>query len=183
MTYSKLIESLNGANQQTHTIELSDGTRVLLLPHGGRVLGLFASESDENFYWTHPALDSSENASKFYSSEAWQNSGGDRTCLAPEVELFFPNYPDLDMSGYFQPRQLDPGLYKAEEQNGRLQLTNRFELAWFRSNLTAELELRKWMQPTQNPLRYDASSDAEFAGYEQHTALELLGNVGACVGL
>lgn len=183
MTYSKLFESLTGANKQTHTMEVSDRTRVLLLPHGGRVLGLFSSGSDENFYWTHPALESSENASRFYSSEGWQNSGGDRTWLAPEVELFFPNYPDLSMSGYFQPRELDPGLYKAEEQNGCLELINRFELALFRSNVTAELELRKWIGPTANPLRYDAFAEIEFAGYEQHTKLELFGNGAACVGL
>ena len=37
--------------QQLHP----DGSRLLLLPHGARLLGMFAPASDEDFFWTHPA--------------------------------------------------------------------------------------------------------------------------------
>jgi len=102
-----LINILNSVGKVTELYESHDGSRVLMLPHGGRILGLFAPHHEDNFYWTHPALASVETARAFYESGEWQNSGGDRTWLAPEADIFFPNFPALDK--YWQPRQLDPG--------------------------------------------------------------------------
>ncbi len=186
MDYSTLINVLHSANKEIHPLPLPDGTRVLLLPHGGRVLGLFSRGSEDNFYWTHPALRSAETAIALYSSGAWENSGGDRTWLGPELELFFPRYPDLGMSGYFQPRQLDPGAYKVDAQDGRVRLVNRAQLTLFRSKITVHFELAKWVQPTTNPLRYDrtfSGAEVEFCGYEQHTTLELFGDGPGRIGL
>src|ERR1700727_2255808 len=90
MKYSLLVDTLERANKRTHTLDLPDGTRVLILIHGGRVLGLFSKDNDENVYWTHPALCSADSAGALYSSGAWENSGGDRTWLGPELDLFFP---------------------------------------------------------------------------------------------
>ena len=87
------------------------------------MLGLFAAGVPENFYWTHPALQSAESAVAFYGSDVWHNSGGDRTWLAPEVDIFFPKFPDLDMSTYWQPRELDPGQYEVVSENGTLRLS------------------------------------------------------------
>ena len=56
------------------------------------MLGLFAPGSEENFYWTNPALRSVE-ARAFYAGDDWHNSGGDRTWLAPEVDVFLPDFP------------------------------------------------------------------------------------------
>lgn len=92
----KLTQVLNRVGKPTKLFKSSDGTRVLVLPYGGRVLGLFAPGSEENFYWTHTALNSPESAREFYGGDQWHNSGGDRTWLAPEADLFFPNFPKLD---------------------------------------------------------------------------------------
>lgn len=86
----KLRETLRRAGKPGRTLEFPDGTRLLLLPHGGRVLGVFAPGSDENFFWTNPLLDSAAGAREFFESSEWHNSGGDRTWLAPEMDLFFP---------------------------------------------------------------------------------------------
>jgi len=89
----RLFEILKQAGQQP--VEYGDpgGSTILILPHGGRVLGLFPPGSDENFYWTHPALESAEAASQLYAGSQWHNSGGERTWLAPEVDFFFPDFP------------------------------------------------------------------------------------------
>ena len=113
---AKLIETLNVIGKPTEVFDSPDGSRVLLLPYGGRILGLFVPGSDENFYWTHPALESQATAAEFYASDQWHNSGGDRTWLAPEVDVFFPNFPVTDP--YWQPRQLDPGDYGIERGDG-----------------------------------------------------------------
>jgi hypothetical protein len=171
----QLVSILKGAGKPTHTYSSPDGSRVLLLPHGGRVLGLFPAGASENFYWTHPALRSVESAAAFYGSDIWQNSGGDRTWLAPEVDIFFPKYPDLDMSTYWQPRQLDPGLYEAVSESGTIRLVNRLTLTLSRSKEQVSLEVAKWVGPAPNPLRYEKEfgGPMQYAGYTQHTALKL----------
>ena len=90
MSSTKLVATLASADKPTETWTSPDGSTALVLPYGGRVLGLFAPESEQNFFWTHPALDAAETARDFYKSAQWHNSGGDRTWLAPEVDFFFP---------------------------------------------------------------------------------------------
>ncbi|MBI3665776.1 MAG: hypothetical protein HY236_06040, partial [Acidobacteria bacterium] len=169
---SSLIHTLDEAGKRTEIYRSPDGTRVLLLPHGGRALGLFAAESEENFFWTHSALSSVDSARAFYESDVWHNFGGDRTWLSPEVDLFFPHFPNLDLAKYRVPRQLDPGDYKIVRMNGGVRLVNRLTLSLVRSKQRVELEIVKWVAPAPNPLRYERglkeSRRLEYAGYTQH---------------
>jgi hypothetical protein len=177
----KLIETLNSAGKPTRLYETPDSTRVLILPHGGRILGLYAPGDSENFLWTHPALESPETASAFYAGSQWQNSGGDRTWLAPEADFFFPNFPKLDK--YWQPRELDPGNYQVDA-GGRL--TNRLRLTPSRSKRQIEMQICKSVLPAPNPLRYEhCAYRAEYAGYTLQTYLELIGGEAGteCIGL
>jgi hypothetical protein len=84
-----LRKTLKSIGKPTMVHRSPDGSRVLILPHGGRILGLFAPRSDENFFWIHTALASVETARSFYASGQWQNSDGHRRWLAPEVDFFF----------------------------------------------------------------------------------------------
>jgi hypothetical protein len=171
----RLIENLESAGKQTEVFQCQDGSSVLVLHHGGRVLGLFALGSTENFYWTNPALDSAESARQFYASDAWHNSGGDRTWFAPEIDLSFPNYPDRDV--YFQQRSFDPGSFAVAQQDGGFKLVSKFEIANYRTKKQFSLELSKWLGPASNPLRYERNldlGDLEYAGYTQYASLKLL---------
>lgn len=180
-----LLEVLKAAGKPTHLVANPDGTELMLLPYGGRVLGLFAPGSEENFYWTHPALQSVETAKAFYASADWHNSGGDRTWLAPEVDIFLPNFPSKEK--YFQPRELDPGHYRLVGKGPHLQLVNRLTLTLSRSGQRVELELTKSFAPAPNPLRYERdvqTGGVEYAGYTQHSSLALVGSSPASpVGL
>jgi hypothetical protein len=182
-----LVNVLKKAGKPTRTLTFPDGTRVLLLPYGGRVLGLFAARSEENFYWTHASLESVATARAFYASDAWHNSGGDRTWLAPEVDLFFPHFPKLD--GYFQQRSLDPGNYQVVETAGGLKLVNCLTVDLSRAHKKATLCITKSFGPAPNPLRYERGLDlsgVKYAGYTQFTSLELLGQsrlLKASIGL
>jgi hypothetical protein len=148
----------------------------LILPHGGRVLGLFPAGSDENFYWTHPALESAESASRFYAGSQWHNSGGERTWLAPEVDFFFPEFPRLDR--YWQPRQLDPGQWELSSEQGRPRLVNRLSCTLARSKAEVDLEISKCIAPAPDPLHRPGDSPAgraaDYAGYVQTTSLKVL---------
>ncbi len=174
-----LVETLGQVGKPAHVYRSPDGTAVLLLPYGGRVLGLFAPQSGENFYWTHPALQTAATAREFYASSDWHNSGGERTWLAPELDFFFPDYPNRDR--YWQPRQLDPGDYRLiSDQRGR-RLVNRLECVLSRTKTTVELEITKSISPALNPLRHEFQlklSGLAYAGYSQETTLTVL----ACRG-
>jgi hypothetical protein len=171
-----LIKVLKKVGKQTKVYTTPDGTRVLVLPYGGRVLGLFPAQSEKNFYWTHTALASVKTARQFYSADQWHNSGGERTWLAPEADLFFPNFPKLDH--YFQQRSLDPGRYKIVETKGRLQLVSRFTANLSRSKKDLRLMITKGFGAAPNPLRHERGvrlQDVEYAGYTQYTSLALVG--------
>src|ERR1035438_6572066 len=130
-TMQKLIGTLKAVGKATEIYESPDGSKIVILPYGGRILGLFAPQSEENFFWTNAALANVELARAFYESDDWHNSGGDRTWLAPEADVFFPNFPKLDK--YFQPRQLDPGNYRMERTAEAPQLVNDLYLTLTRS--------------------------------------------------
>jgi hypothetical protein len=129
-----------------------------------------------NFLWTHTALATADTAREFYSSPEWHNSGGDRTWLAPEVDFFFPNYPDL--SGYFQQRELDPGNYQVQKSQSRTELVNRLAVTQSRTRQRVELEITKSVGPAPNPVRYEPGLSTlegiEYAGYTLQCSLRLV---------
>jgi hypothetical protein len=175
-SYRDLVQNLAAAGKPVKPWESPDGTRVLVLPHGGRVLGLFPPNDDKNFFWTHPALRDAESACDFYAGEQWHNSGGDRTWLAPEVDFFFPEFPSLNR--YWQQRQLDPGNYEVSVENGTLTWKARATLTMSRTNKTVDLEIKKALAWAPNPLRYDSENLAgvKFAGFTLHTSLQINGS-------
>ena len=178
MKRSELRKILDAIGKPTEIWASPDGTEALVLPHGGRILGLFAPGDDENFFWTHPALCDAATARDFYEGKQWHNSGGERTWLAPEVDFFFPEFPDLKT--YWQQRELDPGRYEISRQDGTFLWSSRATLTLSRTNHKVDLEITKWLSPALNPLRYDsepADAAVKFAGYTLHTTLELRGPV------
>jgi hypothetical protein len=180
---SQLQSVLADVGKEAILYESPDGSRVLQLLHGGRILGLFGSGADRNFYWTHPALESTASAQDFYAGDDWHNSGGDRTWLSPEVDIFFPKYPNLDLSTYWQPRELDPGAYALQSNR----MVNALSLTLSRSKRQAQLEISKWVAPAPNPLRYEkewrGDNTLQYAGYTQHTALRALRPTESMIGL
>ncbi|MGC8638291.1 MAG: DUF6786 family protein [Isosphaeraceae bacterium] len=168
-----LIDTMKGAGQAGELCTFPDGTEVLVLAHGGRILGLFAPGSSRNLLWTNPALDSAATARAFFGSEQWHNSGGDRTWLAPEVDFFFPDYPD--MKRYWQPRQLDPGAYRLSQTEFGVSLTNRLAARLSRSREEVDLTIVKTVSPAADPLRHEhliTASGIAYAGYTLRTSLE-----------
>lgn len=187
MTLVDLLTVLAAAGHTPLVQAFPDGSRVLLLPHGGRVLGLFTGDTSENFYWTNTALQSADAARRLFGGGSWQNSGGDRTWLAPEIDIFFPQYPNLDMSTYRQPPALDPGQYVVDARDGVQTLVNRLAVTLSRTGRAIELEIAKWVGPADNPLRHEPlwarCAGVAYAGYTQHTRLARLDEGDDRVGL
>ena len=167
-----LIRILNEAGRTTEAVRLDNGSEVLLLPQGGRVLGLFAAGDTNNFYWTNPVLKDAAKARALFESDEWQNTGGDRTWLAPEIDFFFPKYPDLTV--YHQPRQFDARPYQVERSGAGLRI--EFEIKHAKQEAPIALRLTKSVESVANPLRHEAVwkslGGAVFAGYGLRTTLE-----------
>jgi hypothetical protein len=177
MNRSKLIQTLEAVGKPTQNWESPDGSRVLLLPYGGRILGLFAPGDDESFFWSHPTLESAETAREFYAGGQWHNSGGERTWLGPEADFFFPDFPDL--TKYFQQRELDPGKYEVVGGNGVLNWKTRATLTLSRTKQKVDLEIAKSLTPALNPLRYDrevTDAGVKYAGYNLRATLQFKGS-------
>ncbi|MBV9679799.1 MAG: hypothetical protein JO185_25925 [Acidobacteriaceae bacterium] len=176
MIREKLIKNLEALGKPVATWKSPDGTRVLVLAYGGRVLGLFPPDDEENFFWTHTALNAVDSARQFYEGEQWHNSGGERTWLAPEVDFFFPEFPSLDH--YWQQRELDPGHYQISRDHGTLSWKNRATLTLSRTKRRVDLEIIKSLAPAFNPLRHNQLAEwagLRFAGYTLCTSLQLMG--------
>ncbi len=173
----ELIATLQAVGKTTEVFQTEDGTRLLVLPYGGRILGVFAPGSEENFLWTNSVLNSVESARAYYASDGWQNSGGDRTWLAPELDFFFPKFPNIDIAGYWQPRSLDPGNYQLTRTGSGLKLSNRLKVDAFRSRKRIELEITKSLAAAPNPLRNEPGhriGTVEYAGHTLITSLKIL---------
>lgn len=181
-----LADVLEAAGKRAELLTGPEGSRILILPHGGRVLGVFAPGSDESFLWTNSALSDRDSARALFASPDWCNTGGDRTWLAPEADFFLPGYPET--SEYFQPRQLDPGNYACSRTGNSVVLENRQTLHSYRTGDDIEVVVRKIIEPATNPLDLvESPIDAQniaAAGYSLKCSLEMnSGTAKTVVGL
>ncbi len=170
---TNLEKILRDVGKPTETLRGADGSTILVLPYGGRVLGLYPPGDGANFLWTNPALGEGSSAKAFYESPEWHNSGGDRTWIAPEMDFFFPKFPDL--SAYMQPRALDPGRYTFVRSGDGIRMTSRLTLRASRTGEDVELQITRTVTPTRNPLGSNEMSGLRFAGYTLEADLELPG--------
>jgi hypothetical protein len=170
-----------GTGKAVELFATPDGTRLLLLPYGARVLGLWTAADRENFFWTNPALDSMDTARSWFTRDGWHNTGGDRTWVAPELDVFFP---DAQGSRYWQPRALDMSDYDVARAGGGVELSRSMSLHLARPNRSVRLELRKWFGPAANPLRYerDMAADVASTGYAGYTQRIVLRSLDATPG-
>ncbi len=170
-----LLDNLTKAGKPPLPVAFPDGTRLLVLPIGGRLLGLFPPETGENFLWTNPALASAVSTSAWLKRDGWLNLGGDRTWLAPEIELFIGDLAH-PAGTYAVPAALDPGNWTlASSTENEICLSNATSLRMHQSRREIGVHLGKRYRPAANPLRGTplAGSELQYAGYTQNTTLEL----------
>ena len=166
-----LKKHLRKANIESKILKLADNIKIVVLPLGGRVLGLFNTKTSENFFWTNPVLSDPEKVNSIVKNKQWLNPGGDRTWISPEKDFFFPDYPE--MKDYVQPQQLESNSYKLSLTNNIATLTNHFDIKNYALNKNFQIKITKAVSPVPNPLRYENTGDIEFAGYSLKTQFEI----------
>ncbi|MHA6482783.1 DUF6786 family protein [Paenibacillus sp. strain BS8-2] len=148
-----------------------DGSSLLVLPRGGRLLGLVPGKTDAPLpFWT-PATAASR--------DHW-NVGGDRTWISPELEYF------VDSEGqYSVPGSLDPGNWTLESHSTEeIRLGMDGVLRHRTSAIPIKFQIKKRFTYAPNPLLQNGSTVSladpavSYAGCETTTELSLepLGN-------
>jgi hypothetical protein len=148
-----------------------DGSSLLVLPKGGRLMGLVPGGSDAPLPFWAPA--------KAASNDLW-NVGGDRTWISPELEYF------MDSEGQYRvPGSLDPGNWTLESLSAEeIRLGMDGVLHHRTSAMPIQFQIKKRFTPVPNPLLHDGSTASladpavSYAGCETTTELSLepLGN-------
>ena len=167
-----IAQCLTDTGHTVAELTAADGSRILFLASGARVLGLYAPGDERNFLWTHPALGSVDGARQLYSGGKWPNPGGDRTWLAPEHALFFSG-KQPEWKHYRVPTVLDPGRFKLARFSGHVRLTGRVRLPHYGTRKPIATRLSKTITLAPSPLRDEASlcGQAGYAGYTVQTTL------------
>lgn len=169
-----IIDILERQGKKTQTVQWDDGSRLLFLPYGGRLLGLFTETSDLNFFWVNAKLSDQQSAADVFVPNQWQNTGGERTWIAPELDIFFRDYPACQV--HWEPPQLDASEYDFEKNDSRVVLSKQMEIYLARSSKQVRVSLKKEFTSAPNPLRLDWDfaedfQDVSYAGYTQRTTL------------
>jgi len=165
-----LADNLTRSGQPPVVFAAADGGRLLALPSAGRVLALYPPGSDHSFLWANPALASAEAAAAYFRRDGWPNPGGDRTWLAPEIELFIGDVSRV-FETYAVQRALDPGRWALTvATDTELSLAQTTRLRLHRSNCDVDVRMEKVLRPAANPL---PDAGLSYAGYRQITTLEV----------
>ncbi|HEY1765047.1 MAG TPA: hypothetical protein VGF85_08995 [Opitutaceae bacterium] len=170
---SGLIAAMASVGKVLEQVTLPDGSRLLIMPYGGRILGLFPSGDDDNFFWVNRILRDAAAARVFFASSQWQNLGGDRTWIGPELDFFFPRYPDLSI--YRPPSPLDGSDYEFSGDGTRLSVG--FCVRSARARAPIDLKVTKAIGPAPNPLRHQGPQGGlgslRYAGYTLTSTLTM----------
>lgn len=112
---------------------------------------------------------------------SWSNLGGDRTWLSPEVEFFYPQHPDTTV--YLQPREFDPGDYRADVRDPDvIRLTNAAVVAAHRTGRRIPLRITKAVRLAANPQGGSCPRGVAYAGYSLEVTLEVSAKAVATTG-
>jgi hypothetical protein len=164
-----LAEILRAAGQRLLDLRGDEGSRILLLERGARVIGLYASDQDDNFLWNHPALATASGARSLLSKAGWPNPGGDRTWLAPEHALFFGDRSPT-WKHYRVPPALDPGEFRIRREDAGATFRGEVRTVVRGVRRPVEARLKKHVSSVSNPLPH-LGTDVRFAGYRTTTTM------------
>lgn len=178
---------LQSSGKSADELVFPEGSCLVILPYGGRILGLFPPDDDTNFFWTHPALNTRRRALDFYNKPDWHNSGGDRCWLAPERELFIAN-PAKPWDSYKVPAELDPGYYTPEKAQGKYILRNRTTVQLKQLRKSVSVEITRSVSSAPNPVTRQTGlmENSQYAGYTLQSSLRIIQNEkqnNFCLGL
>ena len=176
ITFAHAVKLLDAINEPYAVIPLQNDICIILMQHGGRVLGPFLAEQAESIYWLSAAWESADTFSAFLESGEW-NVGGERVWIAPEVQYVVQDRAQF-MESMVLPTAMDPGDYALShpaENQWRVRqqaVLQAFNLASGSKALDVDVTVRPMPDPLRAVAAYDTLLDGvRYAGYEQAITL------------
>ncbi|HCE46767.1 MAG TPA: hypothetical protein DET40_24735 [Lentisphaeria bacterium] len=168
----RLLRRLKKAGRETR-VWSRNGMRILVLKDGGRLLGLYAPDSKENFFWVNPRIYG--DAQSVWKAK-WPNPGGDRCWLSPACGIHLDQ--NGDHARYQIPERIDPGYHDMERwKGGMMRLCNVGKIFLRKAGKKDTFALERYVSWAENPLCHmeeDWVGRLFYAGYSQKTRLESL---------
>ena len=159
------MRTLREAGQQPLTLQ----GKVLILPFGGRVLGVYPTERI-NAFWINAALSSVQSAKALFQDRGWINLGGGRTWIVPEVDTHMTD-PKRMAETYFVPRSVDPADYHVVTATEReATLESEMDVTFQRSGNVAKLKVTRTVSLMDAP-PIPIPTTVAFAGYSEQSKL------------
>jgi hypothetical protein len=171
MKFDVLMAQLQAAGLQAVVLPTCSGGKIVVTPHGARVLGLFTHETAENAFWVNLELADPGSAKKMLAGE--HVLGGDRVWIAPERGLFFKGNKLED--GVVTQGSIDPGNWVVGKLTEKaIRLTNDFTATYFhvpgsRVRGLVERSIRQICRPLA-----EKPANVAYAGYEIASRFDLL---------
>jgi hypothetical protein len=151
-------------------LALQDGAFVVVLEHGGRILGPFLAEDEASIFWLNDAWRDADAFAAFVAAGKW-NLGGERVWIAPEIQYSVRDRTDFWGTVACSP-EMDPGHYTLENSPGGCALHQTCTLqAHNLASGSKQLTIQRTIRPVANPLQAlggfdELMQDVVYAGYE-----------------
>ncbi|MBL7007152.1 MAG: hypothetical protein ISR78_08735 [Spirochaetia bacterium] len=153
-------------------LELDNQAKIIILQHGGRIIGPFFNGS-KSILWMHPAWSSASAWNKFLADKNW-NLGGERVWIAPEIQFCIEDRSNPAQS-YTLPKAMDPADYLLNRPKSHtIQLCTNMVLDTYNyTSLQQQLTIERTISSAVNPLHQFRSfeklhEEINYCGYS-HT--------------
>lgn len=173
------IHSLQLAGFDCTVLPSSNGSAVVLLNRGVRILGIFPDSKTANALWVHPDLanmDDPEPARQRFLRDGDWNVGGERTWISPEMEYFVADSERM-WETYQVQSAIDPGEYVSlnPDEGWDAVFMQSVRLDAYRTGETVSFKLRKRVRLAADPLAVALEAtydDYSFIGCETEVRLD-----------
>jgi len=140
------IEAALEANDKRGRVFTADHGRLLISPHGARIVGCELEGVAGNLFWHGPGMTGADTARTALATGG-AAIGGDRLWVAPEVAFMWPDLAVArkdPLGTYDLPPQMDPGQWMVDaDPPGHVRLSARMKLTDHRTDRNCSLALTR----------------------------------------
>ncbi|MDD3997036.1 MAG: hypothetical protein PHH86_04915 [Sphaerochaetaceae bacterium] len=152
-SYLDAVKRLNEHSIPYEVLHTGDDSLLLVIQHGGRILGPFASRQSSGMLWMNRAWASPDDWNTLMKDGYW-NLGGERLCIAPELQYHVEERTKPSET-YRLPASIDPGDYlltRVDAHTAQLSADVVLKANNFKDG-TQHLSVRRTVRAIPNPLR------------------------------
>ena len=157
ITYRALTARLTEHAIEHATVELHDGSLIVVSGYGGRVYGPFRGVEAPSETWIPDSFATPDGFTKLIDSGFW-NVGGERVWIGPEITYIIEDRDDY-WGTFVLPKAIDPALHTWESRDSVILRRSGTVTARHTGSGDVTFELSMQVQPVPSPLRFVGAAD------------------------